>query len=164
MKKWTHLAFKYEAKKERAAYIYINSRHVCKRRNMGALSHSVDLFLGRGHFPNVSYFCGNMRQLKVWNYARTNQQIASSMFTHFPNERADRKGLTSCWPFELDFLDIYKCNSAVPLDKSAPIYFTDSALPLLPAVCHALSLYVSTFNHSIPFLVIVSRITGEGRR
>lgn len=81
---WHHISAVYDDN-EQAKYIYIDGNLDCKKENIYVLSDintRNKLLIGAKENSNLivsSYFKGNIDEVRIWNSARTNDQILTSM-------------------------------------------------------------------------------------
>ncbi len=92
---WHHFAGVYA--KEYVAF-YVDGRLIDKQTHRpGDLRHSpIDLYIGYGIFGN-EYFKGMIDEVRIWNVARTEQQIEANMNQ---SVAADSAGLAAYWKFD----------------------------------------------------------------
>ncbi|PGZ95831.1 hypothetical protein COE51_19420, partial [Bacillus pseudomycoides] len=90
---WTHIAVVYNNK---TPYLYINGKLVKK----GLRSRKVNVYpsgyLG-GH--DYGYYVGFIKEIKLWNYTRSKEEIKNSMQEILTE---NKYGLIGCWKFHDD--------------------------------------------------------------
>jgi len=96
---WCHIAMTFE---EGTCRGYINGEHVgTSSVNFDSVYNNsdVDLWLGQSHYQD-RYLEGKIREARIWNTARTQQQIQDNM-----NKKlgGDETGLVGYWPMNEGF-------------------------------------------------------------
>ncbi len=84
-------------------------------------------FIGKtltGYPTEVKYFNGNLDEVRVWDYARSQSQILSTMNTELTGTEP---GLVGYWKFNNNALDSAGTSNLSP-SSSAPTYSTDTPL------------------------------------
>ena len=77
--KWYHLAFLYN-KKEQSQSIWINGKlDTISKGKHRALEGNYELYIS--HYDNGRPLCGWLRELRIWNYALTEEDIVKRMNT-----------------------------------------------------------------------------------
>ncbi|MCD4728994.1 MAG: T9SS type A sorting domain-containing protein [Bacteroidales bacterium] len=72
---WYHVAATYDGIYMK---LYINGELDCQRKIYGHINSSNSpLYIGRNSSSVSNYFCGDIDEVRVWNYCRTEQQISS---------------------------------------------------------------------------------------
>ena len=100
---WYHLAMTWEGN---TLKLYVNGEHVWTATN--AYSSPIPDFigypfeLGRRAGENSYYLNGKMAEAKLWNVARTQEEIQSYLYQSL---RGDEDGLIGYWPLQDDFDD-----------------------------------------------------------
>lgn len=120
MKEWTHLAFVYDSKTDGGTQtIFINGSPVAYEVKRPPMTRSFDIKLSR----SPSAFQGSIRQLRIWNHARTGAQLKSLMTTSLPKFDVKTEGLTAVWPLEQNLMEALsgKTAPAVP-GAPAPVF------------------------------------------
>lgn len=94
--KWYHLAGTYDGD---SAKIYVNGQSVGMQRLQGQIE--IDdsaLVIGRGDplFSGGEYFDGALAAIRIWNVARSPEQILAGMIASL---NGSEPGLVACWSF-----------------------------------------------------------------
>lgn len=104
---WYHLAFVYN-KRKRQQLIYVNGKLDVDSTTLGNELNEKSPFIGKGRIVlgnclNLnSYMLGNMKGLRIWNSALSEDRISDNM----KNESVIKEpGLTAYWTFEDGFVN-----------------------------------------------------------
>jgi Concanavalin A-like lectin/glucanases superfamily len=94
---WYHLAATYDGK---VMSVFVNGVRVHSGRSPGSiLIDDSDLIIGKGD-PNFSlgeYFHGDLNEIRIWNVARSPEQIQAAMITQLTR---NEPGLVAYWTFD----------------------------------------------------------------
>jgi hypothetical protein len=98
--KWIHIACTYDG---RHLCAYVDDRLISKRDYFAPVyygDHEVALGCAfHSHFGGWHYFSGEMDELRIWDYARSEQEIGYSMNTELSGREP---GLVGYWDFDHD--------------------------------------------------------------
>jgi proline iminopeptidase len=95
--KWYHLAATYDGGTITA---YVNGARIGSESASGAMSiDQADLFIGKGdpEYSSGEYFHGVLDEIRLWNVARSEQEIRTTMNARLAGEE---KGLVAYWNFD----------------------------------------------------------------
>lgn len=98
---WMHLAATVD--KDGKAHLYKNGECIASGDvPRPATTERGQSFLGKSNWPADSYFDGDMRDVRLWDRARTGDELRSTL-----NARllGDEDGLIACWPLEAIYKD-----------------------------------------------------------
>ncbi len=123
--KWVHVAFTYS---NGAMKIYIDGKLQSEgTKNLGSVNLGVnDFYIGKSYDNNRSW-AGEMSEVRIWNVARTKEQIANNIYFVDPAT----PGLVSYWKFDEgagSFVKDYTSNVNNAMAKS-PMKWTTVSLP-----------------------------------
>lgn len=103
--KWTHLAFTYDKQYE---CIYVDGNLVTKKADTTSIyygSHGFSLgYAYASYAGGPFYFKGAMDELRIWNYALTQEEIDTSMNSKLTGKEP---GLVGYWDFNQNASDAY---------------------------------------------------------
>jgi hypothetical protein len=98
--KWTHIAVTISGT-TKVGKMFMDGVEIGANYNMTLnptiLPTTTKNYLGKSQFPDDPFFYGKMDEIRFWNYARTKQEIESSLTTRFPN---NFPGLISYYKFD----------------------------------------------------------------
>jgi hypothetical protein len=94
---WYHLAGTYDG---RAMTVFVNGINIKSEKVSGSqYIDQSDLFIGKGdpEFSDGEYFHGELDEIRIWNVARSQEEIRAAMNTQLTGKE---KGLIAYWNFE----------------------------------------------------------------
>jgi len=101
LREWTHIAVTY-SREDKTVIGYINGEEVGRVSNRGkaVASSMVPLIIGGGTIgfrTDKFWFSGVMDEIRIWNFARTQEEIQGTMNTTLTG---NEKGLVGYWNFD----------------------------------------------------------------
>lgn len=96
---WTHIAYTFKANSANSIVTYVNGQPVytwAPAINEGIRASTSDLYLGRASWSTSFNTKGAVSEVRIWNKARTAQEIAATWRTQLTGDEA---GLVAYYPF-----------------------------------------------------------------
>jgi hypothetical protein len=96
---WTHIAYTFQANSTNSVVTYVNGQPVytCPTNISDGIRPSTsDLYIGRASFATSANTLGSVGEVRIWNVARSPEQIASAWRTRL---NGDEAGLVAYYPF-----------------------------------------------------------------
>ncbi len=146
LNEWHHIAGVYDGYDMR---VYLDGQLVCTpvAASGGIRQNNHPVRMGAWTSSDPNYFVGKMDEVRVWNYARTQSELQSYMYSILnPNET----GLAAYWNFDIgespNVLDITANSNNGTM--SGPCYYENYSVPMIPP-------FAPVVSTGLPYTIVV---------